>query len=49
MDRRVFSTLGGYREYIKGCTVHHRDTMIYVGDIMNTLVDILYIVVFNMN
>ena len=25
------STLGGYHEYIRGCSVHQGDTMIQVG------------------
>ena len=31
------STLGGYHEYIEGCSVHQRDTMSTSGDIMSTL------------
>ena len=30
------STSGGYHEYIKGCSVHRRDTMSTSGDIMST-------------
>ena len=28
--------VGGYHEYIRGCSVHQRVIMIYVGDIMST-------------
>ena len=45
----VMSTLGGYPEYIRGCSVHQNDTMStpggYLdecGDIMSTLGDIQY-------
>ena len=31
------STLGGYHEYTGGCSVHRRDTMSTLGDIMSTL------------
>ena len=27
------STLGGYHEYIGGCSVHQRDTMSTLGDV----------------
>ena len=37
------STLGGYREYIEGCSVHQRDVMMHVGDIMSTSGDVQYI------
>ena len=39
----VFSTSGGYLEYIGGCSVHRRDIMIHVGDIMSTLGGVQYI------
>ena len=29
----MFSTLGGYHEYIGGCSVHQRDTMSTSGDV----------------
>ena len=29
--------VGGYHEYIKGCSVHQGDTMSTLGDIMSTL------------
>ena len=29
----VFSILGGYHEYIGGCSVHRRDTMSTSGDV----------------
>ena len=32
----TMSTLGGYHEYIRGCSVHRRDTMSTLGDIMST-------------
>ena len=45
--------VGGYYEYIRGCSVHRRDTM---GDIMSTsgryheyIGDVPYIGVFNRN
>ena len=28
------STSGGYHEYTRGCSVHQRDTMMHVGEIM---------------
>ena len=31
------NALAGYIEYIRGCSVHQRDIMIHVGDIMSTL------------
>ena len=34
------STLGGYHEYIRGCSIHWRDTMSTSGDIMSTLEDV---------
>ena len=30
-EKCVFSTLGGYHEYIGGCLVHRCDTMMHVG------------------
>ena len=30
------STSGGYYEYIGRCSVHRRDIMMHVGDIMST-------------
>ena len=30
------STTGGYLEYIGGCSIHRRNLMIHVGDIMST-------------
>ena len=35
--------VGGYHEYIGGCSVHRRDTMNTSGDIMSTLGDVQYI------
>ena len=32
--------VGGYHEYIGGCSVHWRKTMIHVGDIMSTTGDV---------
>ena len=43
------STSKGYHEYIGGCSVHRRDTMTHVGDIMSTLGDVQHIGVFNIN
>ena len=37
------STSGGYHEYIGGCSVHWRDTMSTLGDIMGTSRDVQYI------
>ena len=31
------SKSGEYHEHVGGCSVHHRDTIMHVGDIMNTL------------
>ena len=39
--------IGGYHEYIEGCSVHQGDTMSTSGDIMSTLRDVQYIGVFN--
>ena len=39
----VFSTLEGYHEYIGGCSVHRRDTMSILEDIMSTSGDVQYI------
>ena len=33
--------VGGYHEYIGGCSVHRRDTMSTSGDIMSTSGDIM--------
>ena len=33
--------VGGYHEYIGGCSVHCRDTMSTLGDIMSTSGDIM--------
>ena len=47
--------VGGYHEYIGGCSVHRRDTMSTsdimstLGDIMSTSGDVQYIGVFNRN
>ena len=30
------NTLGAYLEYIGGCSVHRKDIVIHVGDIMST-------------
>ena len=44
VHRRVFNTsegvqyIGGYHEYIGRCSVHQRDTMMYVGDSTSTSV-----------
>ena len=35
--------IGGYHEYIGGCSVHRRDTMSTSGDIMSTSGDVQYI------
>ena len=35
--------VGGYHEYIGGCSVHQRDTMSTSGDIMSTSGDVQYI------
>ena len=43
------STLGGYHEYIEGCSVHRRDIMSKSGDIMSTSGDVQYSGVFNRN
>ena len=43
------STSGGYHEYIGGCSVHRRDIMMHVGDIMSTSGDVQYVGVFNVN
>ena len=34
---------GGYHEYIGGCSVHRRDTISTLGDIMSTLGEVQYI------
>ena len=34
---------GGYHEYIRGCSVHQRDTMSTSGDSMSTSGDVQYI------
>ena len=45
----MFSTLGGvqyiggYHEYIGGCSVHREDIMMNVGDTMSTSGDVQYI------
>ena len=39
--------VGGYHEYIGGCSVHWGDTMSTLGDIMSTSGDVQYIGVFN--
>ena len=46
----VFSTsggyheyIGGYHEYIGGCSVHRRDIMMNVGNTMSTSGDVQYI------
>ena len=36
VHRGVFSTSGGYHEYIGGCSVHRGDIMMNVGDTMST-------------
>ena len=38
----IMSTLGGYNQYIRGCSVHR-------GDVMSTSGDVQYIGVFNRN
>ena len=35
--------VGGYHEYIGGCSVHWRDTMSTSEDIMSTLGDVQYV------
>ena len=35
--------VGGYHEYIGGCSVHRRDTLSTSGDIMSTSGDVQYI------
>ena len=35
--------VGGYHEYIGGCSVHRRDTMSTSGDIMSTSEGVQYI------
>ena len=35
--------VGGYHEYIGGCSVHWRDTMSTSGNIMSTSGDVQYI------
>ena len=37
------STSGGHHEYIRGCSIHQRDFVIYVEDIMITSKDVQYI------
>ena len=39
----VFSTSEEYHEYIRGCSVHGRDTMSTLGDIMSISGDVQYI------
>ena len=39
----VFSTSGGYHEYIGGCSVHQGDTMSTSGDITSTSGNVQYI------
>ena len=39
----IMMNVGGYHEYIGGCSVHWRDTMSTSGDIMSTLGDIMSI------
>ena len=39
----TMSTSEGYLEYIRGCSVHHRDIMVYVGDIMSISRGVQYI------
>ena len=34
------STLGGYHEYIGGCSVHQRDIMIHVGEQLDKILSI---------
>ena len=34
--------VGGYHEFIRGCSVHWRDTMSTPGDIMSTPGDVQY-------
>ena len=36
---------GEYHEYIRGCSVHRRDIMIYMGDIMSTLGVVQYLLI----
>ena len=45
----MLSTSEGYHECIGACSVHRRDTMMHVGDIMSTSGDVQYIGVFNIN
>ena len=35
--------VGGYHEYIGGCSAHRRDTMSTLGDTMSTSGDVQYI------
>ena len=39
----IMMNVGGYHEYIGGCSVHRRDTMSTPGDIMSTSGDVQYI------
>ena len=39
----IMMNVGGYHEYIGGCSVHRRDTMSTSGDIMSTSGDVQYI------
>ena len=34
------STSGGYREYIRGCSVHRRISLVHGGNIMSTSGDV---------
>ena len=34
------NTLGGYHEYIRGCSVHRRDIMIHVGEQLDKILSI---------
>ena len=36
----IMSTLGGYHEYIGGCSVHWRDIMIHVGEQLHKILSI---------
>ena len=39
----IMMNVGGYHEYIGGCSVHRRDTMNRSGDIMSKSGDVQYI------
>ena len=41
--------VGGYHEYIVGCSIHLRDTMMHVGDIMIHVGDHAHIGIFNIS